>query len=135
MAVSNVYGLQRFREYMSGLEDCYAVIGGTACDILLRDADMSFRATKDIDIILLVEERLHDVGRAVWNMVKDGGYTFGWRSSEKTHFYRFTNPTEAGYPSMIELFSRSPDFITDVSGLTIIPLPIADEVSSLSAIL
>ena len=29
MAVSNVYGLARFREHMKGFEDCYAVIGGT----------------------------------------------------------------------------------------------------------
>lgn len=33
MALSNVPGLDRFAEYMKGLEDCYAVIGGTACDI------------------------------------------------------------------------------------------------------
>ena len=134
MAVSNVYGLERFREHMGGLEGCYTVIGGTACDILLRDADIGFRATKDIDVILLVEERLPEVGRAVWGMVRDGGYTCGWRSSDRTHFYRFTEPSEPGYPAMIELFSRSPEFINDPS-LTIIPLPIDDEVSSLSAIL
>lgn len=135
MAVSNVYGLERFREHMRGLEGCYTVIGGTACDILLRDADIAFRATKDIDVILLVEERLPEVGRAVWGMVADGGYTCGWRSSDSTHFYRFTDPTEPGYPAMIELFSRSPEFVDDPSGLTIVPLPIDDEVSSLSAIL
>lgn len=28
MALSEVYGLGRFSEYMKGLEDCYAVIGG-----------------------------------------------------------------------------------------------------------
>lgn len=135
MAVSNVYGLERFREHMGGLAGCYAVIGGTACDILLSDADIAFRATKDIDVVLLIEERLPEVGRAVWDMVTDGGYTCGWRSSDSTHYYRFTEPTEPGYPSMIELFSRSPDFIEDPSGLTIVPLPINDEVSSLSAIL
>lgn len=68
-------------------------------------------------------------------MVADGGYTCGWRSSDSTHFYRFTDPTEPGYPAMIELFSRSPEFVDDPSGLTIVPLPIDDEVSSLSAIL
>lgn len=77
MAVSNVYGLERFREHMGGLAGCYAVIGGTACDILLSDADIAFRATKDIDVVLLIEERLPEVGRAVWDMVTDGGYTAG----------------------------------------------------------
>ena len=119
--MSNVYGLERFSEHMGGLAGCYAVIGGTACDILLSDADIAFRATKDIDVVLLIEERLPEVGRAVWDMVTDGGYTCGWRSSDSTHYYRFTEPTEPGYPSMIELFSRSPDFIEDPSGLTICP--------------
>lgn len=135
MAMSDVYGLARFREYMAGLEDCYAVIGGTACDILLREADMRFRATKDIDVILVVEGRLPEVGRAVWRMVTDGGYTCGWKSSDRARFYRFTEPGEPGFPSMIELFNTSPDFIPESSGLTIVPLPIDDEVSSLSAIL
>ena len=81
--MSDVYGLARFREYMAGLEDCYAVIGGTACDILLREADMRFRATKDIDVILVVEGHLPEVGRAAWRMVADGGYTCGWKSSDR----------------------------------------------------
>lgn len=135
MAVSSVYGLARLREYLIGLEGCYAVIGGTACDILLRDADMGFRATKDIDLILIVEDCLPEVGRAIWNMVRDGGYECGWKSSDKAHFYRFTQPNAEGFPSMIELFGKAPDFLADTESLTIVPLPIDDEVSSLSAIL
>lgn len=135
MAVSNVYGLSRFREYLDGLEDCYAVIGGTACDILLRDADMSFRATKDIDLIFIVEGRLPEMGHAIWRMVMDGGYMCGWRSSDKVHFYRFTEPKAPGFPSMIELFSRAPSFMSVAEGVTTVPLPIDDETSSLSAIL
>lgn len=77
MAVSTVYGLDRFSEYMEGLEDCYAVIGGTACDIILNNADLDFRATKDIDVILLVENRLPEVAAAVWKLVKDGDYDCG----------------------------------------------------------
>ena len=99
MAVSGVYGLARLREYLAGFEGCYAVIGGTACDILLRDADMDFRATKDIDLILIVEERLPEVGRAIWKMVRDGGYECGWKSCDKVHFYRFTQPNVEGFPS------------------------------------
>ena len=37
MAMSGVYGLERFGEYMAGLEERYAVIGGTACDMLLNE--------------------------------------------------------------------------------------------------
>ena len=135
MAVSEVYGLDRFSEYMEGLEDCYAVIGGTACDIIMSEADLDFRATKDIDVILLIENRLPEVASAVWRMVRDGGYDCGRRSSESVNFYRFTKPSAAGFPSMIELFSKAPSFIEEPEGLTIVPLPAGDEISSLSAIL
>lgn len=50
MAISEVCGLDRFAEYMRCLEDCHTVIGGMACDIVLSDADLNFRATKDIDL-------------------------------------------------------------------------------------
>ncbi|MGI6033439.1 MAG: hypothetical protein ACOX69_08490 [Coriobacteriales bacterium] len=135
MAVSEVHGLNRFAEYMDGLEDCYTVIGGTACDILLNDADLDFRATKDIDVILIIENRLPEVVSAVWRLVRDGGYNCGWKSSESVHFYRFTNPSVVGFPIVLELFSRAPSFIKEPDGLTIVPLPAGDEVSSLSAIL
>lgn len=135
MAVSEVYGLSRFAEYMRGLEDCYTVIGGTACDVLLSDADLAFRATKDIDLVLLIENRFPSVARAVWKLVEDGGYTCGWKSSDDVHFYRFTEPKAVGFPSMIELFSKAPFFIEGPEGLTLAPLPVNDEISSLSAIL
>lgn len=135
MAVSEAHGLDRFAEYMRGLEDCYTVIGGTACDIILRDAEFAFRATRDIDLILLIENRFPEVASAVWRLVKNGGYTCGWKSSDDVHFYRFTEPKNASFPSMIELFGKAPSFIEKPEGLTIVPLPVDDEISSLSAIL
>ena len=54
MALSKVYGLDRFSEYMKGLEDCYAIIGGAACDIILNNADLNFRATKDMMVKRLI---------------------------------------------------------------------------------
>lgn len=135
MAISAVYGLNRFSEYMEGLEDCYAVIGGAACSVILSEADLDFRATKDIDVILLVENRLPEVAAAVWRLVKDGGYDCGRRNSEELCLYRFVKPNVIGFPSMVELFSKTPSFTREPKGLTIAPLPAGDEASSLSAIL
>jgi hypothetical protein len=45
--------VRKFRDYA----DCYTVIGGTACDILMTEADTEFRATRDIDMILIMEAR------------------------------------------------------------------------------
>ena len=53
-----VIGLETFREAFKGYEDCYTVIGGTACDILMYESELYFRATRDIDMIRLIEIRL-----------------------------------------------------------------------------
>ena len=50
-----VKGMEVFRDKFRGFEDCYTVIGGAACDILMAEADMPFRATIDIDMILILE--------------------------------------------------------------------------------
>lgn len=50
-----VYGLEKFKEYLGEYTNQYVFIGGTACDILLNDLGASFRATKDLDIVLIVE--------------------------------------------------------------------------------
>jgi len=47
-----VIGLDKFREQFAGEEDKYIIIGGTACDINLRDTMTEPRDTVDIDIII-----------------------------------------------------------------------------------
>ena len=130
-----VSGFDSFREKFRGYENCYTIIGGTACDILMNEVGLDFRATKDIDMILLIEERFSEFAAAFWNYIKDGGYKCGWKSSEAPHFYRFTEPQAVGYPVMIELFSRRPDFQIDHPKIHLTPLPVSDEISSLSAII
>mgnify|MGYP006877165911 CR=1 FL=1 len=49
-----VPGIDSFREKFKDYTDYYTIIGGTACDILLSEADLPFRATKDIDMILIM---------------------------------------------------------------------------------
>ena len=130
-----ISGMESFREYFQGYEDCYTIIGGAACDILMHDAALSFRATKDIDMILLIENRFEAFATLFWKYIKAGGYRCGWKSAEKPHFYRFTEPQKSNFPEMIELFSRRPDFQSERSDVYLTPLPVSDEVSSLSAIM
>ncbi len=129
-----VTGFDSFRERFHGYEDCYTIIGGTACDILMSEVGLDFRATKDVDMILLIEERFAEFAAAFWEYIKDGGYKCGWKSSDLPHFYRFTEPHE-GFPVMIELFSRRPDFQIEHPEVHLTPLPVSDEISSLSAIM
>ena len=128
-----VVGMELFRDKLKGFEDCYTVIGGAACDILMSEADIDFRLTKDIDMILILEDKKAEFAKTFWEFIKEGEYKCGWKNSDEMHFYRFTEP-KAGYPVMIELFSRKPGYHLDVEE-GIIPIHIDDDTSSLSAIL
>ncbi|MBP3784617.1 MAG: hypothetical protein J6I68_15390 [Butyrivibrio sp.] len=128
-----VAGIDSFRDKFRGFEDCYTVIGGAACDILMSEADIDFRLTKDIDMILILEDKKEEFAKTFWEYIKEGKYKCGWKNSDKMHFYRFTEPID-GYPVMIELFSRKPGYNLEVEEW-IIPIHIDDDTSSLSAIL
>ena len=130
-----VRGIDSFRDWFRGYEDQYAIIGGTACDLLMTDEGLDFRATKDIDLVLIVESVDVSFGRRFWEYVVEAGYEHRSKSSGEQQFYRFTNPRSQNYPTMIELFSRRPDAIVLPENAVLTPLPIDEEISSLSAIL
>lgn len=130
-----VAGVDSFKEHFRGYEDCYTIIGGTACDILMHETALEFRATRDIDMILLIENRYEEFASVFWDYIKAGQYKCGWRNSDQPHFYRFTEPQAANYPKMIELFSRRPDFQVEHPEVHLTPLPVSEDISSLSAIM
>lgn len=131
-----VNGLDSFISQFRDFSDCYTVIGGAACDILMTEAGLKFRATKDVDMILILEtqDRFTEFAEQLWEYIRQGGYTYGWKNSDEVHFYRFTNPSRPGYPVQLELFSRMPGYHLEAPA-EIIPIHIDDQVSSLSAIL
>lgn len=130
-----VTGFTRFKEKFQGFEDQYVVIGGTACDLLMENEDMTFRATKDVDIVLIIESITAEFGKAFWEYIKEAEYEHKNKSTGSTQFYRFTSPKSKEYPFMIEIFSKKPEFIALDEKAVLTPLPIDDEISSLSAIL
>ena len=130
-----VTGINGFTEWFKGYEEQYTIIGGTACDILMTEAELDFRATKDIDMVVIIEAVNADFGKRFWEYIKNGGYEHCNKSSGQPQFYRFTHPKSKEYPSMIELFSRKLDSFKLPDNAVLMPLPIDDEISSLSAIL
>lgn len=70
-----VNGLQIFQETFEAFSDQYILIGGTACDLLLDDAGLPFRATRDLDIVLCIEALEEDFVRRFWQFVGAGGYS------------------------------------------------------------
>jgi hypothetical protein len=69
-----VRGFDSFKSWFQGYEEQYAIIGGTACDILMAEENMDFRATKDIDLVLILEAMTPDFGNRFWNYVVKGEY-------------------------------------------------------------
>lgn len=130
-----VVGLERFRDHFSQYGDRYVLIGGAAVDLLMDEAGIAFRATKDLDIVLLVESLDAEFGAAFWEYVGAGGYEHRHKGTGKPCFYRFHSPREAGYPYMIELFARRDELIGLPPEAVVGRLSVADEVPSLSAIL
>ena len=102
-----VKGLNVFIKYFKEFSQNYVIIGGTACDLIIDEAGFYPRATKDIDLILVVEALTSD----------------------------FVKPEQEEFPFQIELFSRNPDLIHIDEGIHLSPIPTPDDLSSLSAIL
>lgn len=128
-----VKGIDRFREYFKDFTDQYVLIGGAACDISFENNSADFRATRDLDIVLIVEALTRQFGECFWKFIHDGRYQNRARSTGTPQFYRFDKPEREGFPFMIELFARTEYILESDAELT--PIHIDDNVSSLSAIL
>ena len=137
--MSVVAGIEAFRKAMSGHERDYVLIGGGACSILFDEAGKSFRLTKDLDIVVLVDDCDPSFSRALWDFIHQGGYEAARRKEGACTYYRFdlpaTSPFVGKFPGEIELFSRHPDFALMDETTWIAPLHFDDVVSSLSAII
>lgn len=130
-----VRGLDVFREHFRRYSDQFILIGGTACDLVMAEAGDTFRATKDLDIVLCIEALDATFVRAFWEFVRSGGYNRREKASGQRRFYRFQKPNKENYPAMLELFSRQPDILSLAEGTAFTPVPVDEGVSSLSAIL
>lgn len=129
----NINGLYKFRDFFEKYTDNYVLIGGTACSVLFDEVGEDFRATKDLDVVLIAENISDDFAKAFWNFIREADYKIE-STEEKRQFYRFKDPKSNDYPKMIELFSRKEKInLFPHSHLT--PIHISDDVSSLSAIL
>lgn len=135
-----VKGLDRFKEYFLDFKDNYVIIGGTACSVILRNADMQPRATKDIDMILVVERMTPEFGRRFWAFIHDGDYEMRERKRDGgkepvPELFRFYKPRNDGFPYQIELLSKQPEVLSVPEGFHLTPIPVGEDISSLSAIL
>ena len=104
----NIQGLYKFRDFFQNYTDKYVLIGGSACSIIFDEVGEDFRATKDLDVVLIVENISEEFGRAFWEFIKRANYNGIETGESQKQFYRFKNPTDTTYPQTLELFSRTP---------------------------
>lgn len=65
-----VNGFTKFKEKFQSFENQYVIIGGTACDLIMENEELPFRATKDIDIVLIVESITVEFRKQFWKSFK-----------------------------------------------------------------
>ncbi len=83
-----VKGLEIFRRHFAGFTDRYVLIGGVAASLAMEDAGLDFRATKDLDLVLIVEALDVRFAEQFWRFVEAGGYQIREKSSRQPQFYR-----------------------------------------------
>lgn len=126
--------LNIFSSHFEKFEDHYVLIGGTATMLLLSEARLSSRSTKDLDIVLSIEALTHEFVDHFWKFVNEGGYECYKKKNGSKCFYRFQKPTNESFPFMLELLTdRSIDY--EEMNQVAHPLVLDDEIISLSAIL
>ena len=64
-----VKGLDTFQKYFADYEEQYVLIGGAACDILFESNEVNFRATRDLDMVLIVEALTPEFGEKFWKFI------------------------------------------------------------------
>ena len=100
-----VVGLDKFRETFREYTDQYVLIGGTACSLEMEEAGLSYRSTKDLDIVLCIEALTDDFISGIWDFILMGQYEIRQKGESPRCFYRFAKPKENGFPYICLLYT------------------------------
>ncbi len=130
-----IRGINIWKEYFADYADNYVLIGGAACYLHEEEYAQVPRATKDLDLILIVEALTADFGLKFWDFINAGKYLSREYGKDKQEYYRFKNPEDDRFPQQVELFSRQVGKLNLPEEARLEPIHIEEGVSSLSAIL
>ena len=108
-------GSEFLTDHMRSFTDEYILIGGNACALNFRSIGADFRATVDLDIVLITESTNDAFYAHFWEYIREHGYEGKVFRGSNTGgcSYRFTLPEEKRVPELpvqIELFSRKPEY-------------------------
>lgn len=129
-----IRGLDHFTKHFSEYKDDYVIVGGIASAILLENVGITFRATKDIDLVIITSES-DSFSQALIDYIKQGGYQIAEKNEGKPRFYRFNKPSDDSFPVQLEIFHRKPEGIELFEGQQIVPISAPANEIGISAIL
>ena len=90
-------GLDTFRKYFADYGEQYVLIGGAACDIVFESNEANFRATRDLDMVLIIEALTPQFGERFLGFILDGKYRNKATNGGKPQFYRFDKPEDDSF--------------------------------------
>lgn len=131
--MSNIRGVKHFSDFFKDFENDYVIIGGVAASIIFEDNDLSFRATKDVDMVILTNNSI-GLNRKIVEYIRIGDFEIKEASENEPRYYRFSKPKNKEFPEIIEIFARNENKLELEDGQYVIPVN-SDEAEKLSAIL
>ncbi len=130
-----VNGIEIFRARFQPFTGDLTLIGGAACDEWFTAQGLEFRATGDLDIVVMVEALKPEFIAAMRAFVAEGQYQISERSAGVPILYRFSKPVRGEFPSKLELCSRNHANFELAEGQRVIPISAELGKHSLSALL
>ena len=102
-----IQGLRTFKEFFKDFQDDYVIIGGLATAMIMNELDFVFRATKDIDMVIISNNNEKFIIKLL-DFIDEAGYKTKQRSDNKNkhNLFRFLDSDDKNYPFMIELFAK-----------------------------
>lgn len=131
-----IRGLISFTDFFKDNKDDYVVIGGLATAMIMHELEFVFRATKDIDLVVVSKDNEEFIKKLLL-FIKEAGYKTKQRTKHETkhNLFRFLDSDDDSYPEQIELFAIHKEDSAIVTDNHIIPIETPEYYDDLSAIL
>ena len=105
----NKRNIETLVSFLGDNKESYFLIGGNAVAMHLDKLGTGFRRTEDFDIVLITKIDNSSFSKRIADLLIKGGYENKYRNEKKTA-YRFEKPKSAGYPKVIEFFTKEGEF-------------------------
>lgn len=129
-------GIEKFKAFFQGFEHDYVIIGGLATAMVMNDLGFVFRATKDVDLVVISINNEAFLKR-VLHFIDEAQYKTKQRTNSDTrhNLFRFCDSEDKSYPEQLELFAIHDGDSSIATDQHIIPIETPEFYNYLSAIL